>query len=307
MAAGARGVSTHAGAGWCLSLEGGLRPERSYVPCYTRSVFEPYLSRWNLTPDGDPIATRAARLLPVMRDGRKAMLKLAIEEEERAGGVLMTWWDGGGAARVLANEDGALLMERATGLGSLSDMARTGRDDAACNLLCATAARLHAPRAKPCPELVPLNHWFRALSPMAAAHGGLLSRCDIASRMLLATPQEVIPLHGDLHHDNVLDFGSRGWLAIDPKCLLGERGFDFANIFCNPDLADPTRSPAAERHRFVRRLAVVTEAARLERRRLLLWILAWCGLSTAWMLEDGDALPLRLLRVAGLAAAELDR
>jgi streptomycin 6-kinase len=31
--------------------------------------------------------------------------------------------------------------------------------------------------------------------------------------------------------------GPRGWLAIDPKGLCGERGFDFVNIFCNPDFA----------------------------------------------------------------------
>ena len=265
-------------------------------------MFGPYLGCWNLIPDGAPIVTPAARLLPVMRDGRKAMLKLAVEDEERAGGVLMTWWDEDGAARVLAHEDGALLMERATGLGSLSDMACTGRDDEACTILCVTAARLHAPRAKPVPELVPLTRWFRPLSPVATTHGGLLSRCDMASRMLLATPQEVIPLHGDLHHDNVLDFGSRGWLAIDPKCLVGERGFDFANIFCNPD-----SSLAAEPSRFVRRLAVVTEAARLERKRLLLWILAWCGLSAAFSMEDGDTALPDVLRVAELAAAELDR
>jgi streptomycin 6-kinase len=29
----------------------------------------------------------------------------------------------------------------------------------------------------------------------------------------------------------VLDFETSGWLAIDPKGLIGERGFDFANIF----------------------------------------------------------------------------
>ena len=265
-------------------------------------MFEPYLSCWNLTPDGDPIVTRAARLLPVMRDGQKAMLKLSVKEEERAGAVLMAWWNGDGAARVIVHEDGALLMERAMGSDSLSDMACTGRDEKACTILCATAAQLHAPRARPFPELTPLTHWFHALSSTAAAHGGLLSRCDAASRMLLATPQDVIPLHGDLHHDNVLDFGSRGWLAIDPKCLIGERGFEFANIFCNPNVAE-----AAEPSRFAGRLAVVTEAARLERNRLLLWILAWCGLSAAFSLEDGDALPLDLLQVAELAAVELDR
>ena len=45
-------------------------------------------------------------------------------------------------------------------------------------------------------------------------------------------------LHGDLHHANVLDLGSSSWLAIDPKGLKGEQGFDYANIFTSPDLGN---------------------------------------------------------------------
>ena len=63
---------------------------------------------------------------------------------------------------------------------------------------------------------------------------------------------------------------------------------------------------ATEPDRFARRLKVVTDAARLERKRLLHWILAWTGLSAAWFLGDGD--PARIdLTVAELAAAELER
>lgn len=62
-------------------------------------MFDAYLSRWNLVPDGAPITTHAARLLPVRQAGVPAMLKVAVEEDERQGGVLMTWWDGHGAAR----------------------------------------------------------------------------------------------------------------------------------------------------------------------------------------------------------------
>ena len=269
-------------------------------------MFEPHLLRWGLVPDGDPITTSAARLLPVVRSGEPAMLKLAFEEHERSGGVLMEWWDGEGAARVLARDGGALLLERATGPASLAEMARSGQDDEACRVLCAVAARLHAPRAKPWPELIPLARWFRELEPAAAAHGGILARCAGAARALLAELRGAVALHGDLHHDNVLDFGARGWLAIDPKGLAGERGFDFANVFTNPDLADPTRPVATVPGRFARRVGVVAEAAGLERERLLLWVLAWSGLSAAWFLGDGD--PARIdLRVAELAAAELDR
>jgi streptomycin 6-kinase len=269
-------------------------------------MIDVYLSRWDLIPDGSPIVTHTSRLLPVRHRGEPAMLKLVTHEEERLGGLLMEWWDGDGAARVLARDDDALLLERAEGTASLADMARTGRDDEACRVLCAVAARLHAPRRKPLPELVPLAHWFRELEPAAAAHGGILMRCAATARSLLAEPREVGVLHGDLHHGNVLDFVARGWLAIDPKRLVGERGFDFANIFTNPDLDDPMRPVATKPDRFARRLQVVAEAARLERDRLLRWVLAWTGLSAAWFLGDGDSAAIDL-RVAELAAAELDR
>jgi streptomycin 6-kinase len=58
---------------------------------------------------------------------------------------------------------------------------------------------------------------------------------------LLDDPRDIVALHGDIHHGNILDFGERGWLAIDPKGLIGERGFDYANNFCNPDAAIATR------------------------------------------------------------------
>ena len=209
------------------------------MPTYARQMFDLYLSKWRLIPDGEPIVTHAARLLPVLRHGEPAMLKLSLEEDERFGGAVMEWWSGHGAARVLAREEHALLLERATGSASLSDMARTGQDDEACRILCGTAARLHAPRARPLPDLTPLAQWFRELEPAARTHGGVLLHCAETAKALLRDQREIVVLHGDLHHDNVLDFGERGWLAIDPKHIIGERGFDFANIFTNPDLADP--------------------------------------------------------------------
>ena len=268
-------------------------------------MFDPYLGRWCLVPDGDPIITRAARLLPVRWHGAPAMLKLAVEEEERLGAAVMQHWDGDGAARVLACEGNALLLERATGLASLGDMARMGQDEEACRILCRTAARLHAPRTKAPPALSPLTQWFRSLAPAAQAHGGILARCAQTADALLRDQREVVVLHGDLHHGNVLDFGERGWLAIDPKHVVGDRGFDFAVLFGNPDLADPARPVATDPARFARRLEVVAQAAQLDRLRLLHWILAWAGLSVAWFMEDGDPLAQLPLRIAQLAAAEI--
>lgn len=273
---------------------GGPGPQR-------RRMFAACLSRWGLEPDGEPLVTHSSALLPVRRAGVPMMLKVARQPEERAGARLMVWWDGDGAARVLEHAGDAVLMERAQGPGSLIELARGGRDDEASRILCGAAARLHAPRGRPPPELVPLDRWFRSLDPAAAAHGGILAASAAAARELLAAPRDVAVLHGDLHHGNVLDFGARGWLAIDPKGLVGERGFDFANLFCNPDL-----ETAAAPGRLARRLEVVVAAAALEPGRLLRWVLAYAGLSAAWSLEDGED-PDFALAVAALAAAELAR
>jgi streptomycin 6-kinase len=269
-------------------------------------MVDSYLRQWQLVADGAPFTTHTGTLVPVVHSGAPAMLKVSSDPGERLGGALMAWWNGDGAARVLARDDGALLLERATGPRSLAAMARAGDDDEACRVLCAVAARLHAPRAAPTPETTPLAALFRDLEPAAAAHGGVLARSAATARALLAAPQGRAILHGDLHHDNVLDFGARGWLAIDPKGVAGERGFDLANVFTNPDLADPTRPIATVPARFARRLAVVAGAADLDRTRLLQWILAWCGLSASWYLQDDDPLAAIDLAVAALAAAALD-
>ena len=267
-------------------------------------MLERWLQVWHLVVVGTPMRTGSSVLLPVTQDGTPAMLKVPFEEEERRGGRLMAWWAGDGAAPVLAHDDGIVLLARAAGRCSLGEMARQGRDDEACRILVASAARLHAARSRPAPDLLPLAEWFRDLDQAAVERGGILVRCSAIARTLLADPREVVVLHGDLHHGNVLDFGDAGWLAIDPKGLVGERGFDFAALFMNPDGADPTWPVAIAPDRFARRLEVVAEAAKLSRERLLRWIVAWCGLSAVWSMEGGDA-PVVALRVAELAAAEL--
>jgi streptomycin 6-kinase len=261
---------------------------------------ERWIERWDLTPDGAPIITHSSRLLPVRYRGLPAMLKVA-PGEEKEGGAILHWWDGEGAVRVYALEDDAVLMERVEGQRSLVEMARHGDDDEATRILCAATDKLHRPRGKALPKAPTLHEWFEPLAPAAAERGGLLARADEAARHLLATPHDVVLLHGDIHHGNILDGGVQGWLAIDPKGLLGERTFDYANI-----LRDPDGEVALRPGRLRRQVTVIAEAARVERRRLLQWVLAFCGLSAAWIYADGESPDLDLA-VAALAADEFSR
>ncbi|TXI02441.1 MAG: 3'-kinase [Rhizobium sp.] len=260
-----------------------------------------YFNLWRLIPDGVPIVTHSSRLFPVRRDGEPAMLKIAVAPEEKWGAELMVWWNGVGAACVLEHEDDAILLERATGPCSLVEMARNGEDDEASRIICKVVAGLHAARGISLPTLVPLVQRFRSLEAMAHCEGGTFVLSAVTARKLLSKPRDVVALHGDIHHGNILDFAGRGWLAIDPKGLVGERGFDYANLFCNPD-----NNVATSPGRLARQVAIVAEAAQMERERLLRWIIAWAGLSAAWLIEDGkDEHVQPTLTVAEIAAAEL--
>ena len=259
-----------------------------------------WLTLWDLIPDGEAFTTRfGSTLMPVRRSDVAAMLKVPSSDEERRGGRVMAWYGGEGAARVLAVDDEAVLLERAQGGRELAAMARGGEDDAATAILCETIARLQSPRAASPPPVTPLDQWFAALAPGAARFGGVLEQSAAVAADLLAGPRDIAVLHGDAHHENMLDFGPRGWLAIDPKALIGERGYDYANIVCNPDI-ETALAPG----RFERQMEIICEAAGLEMQRQLKWVLAYAGLSASWTLGGGgDAGPA--LRVAESAAASL--
>ncbi len=260
------------------------------------ALIAPWLDRWRLTPDGAPFATRTSILAPVVHAGAPAMLKIATAAEERRGADLMVWYDGDAAARVLAGEGDALLLERATGSANLKALAHRD-DDQATDIICGVVAKLHRNRAASPPRtLIPLSEWFRSLIIAAQRGGRLFAAALSCAEALLAHQRDVVPLHGDIHHGNILDADSRGWLAIDPKGLIGERAFDYANLFCNPD-AEVALKP----DRLERQLARVAGAARLDGDRLRKWVFAYAGLSAAWALEEGEDPELALALARRLA------
>jgi streptomycin 6-kinase len=259
-----------------------------------------HLERWRLRPDGPPAHGVVALVLPVLReDGTPAALKLQpVDEETRGEPVALRAWDGAGAVRLLeADPDtGAMLLERLDASRSLSAV----EDDmAATATLAGILARLAA---------VPAPRELRRLSDVAA---GMLRRvpdalprladpgdarltdtCAGAVRELLGEPGDRL-LHWDLHYDNVLAAtaaGERGpWLAIDPKPLAGDPGFDLFPALHNrwDDIVATGDVPRAVRRRF----DLMTEVLGLDRRRATGWTLGRVLQSTLWAVESGGTAP----------------
>src|ERR1700694_1507584 len=91
-------------------------------------------------------------------------------------------------------------------------------------------------------------------------------------------------LHGDLQHYNVLFDSNRGWLATDPKGVVGEIEYEIGaalrNPFEQPDLF-------LSRATIERRLGQFTTKLNLDFERALGWAFAQAVLSAIWGIEDG--------------------
>jgi streptomycin 6-kinase len=248
-----------------------------------------WLRRWELRPDGDPTTTASATLMPVRTsEGEPAMLKLAHSAEEERGADLLVALDGHGAARVLRRHGAAILLERASGRRNLVRMVSMGRDDEATRTICDAADRIHGASAdvldaEDPPELFDLRTWFGHLFVYADRLGDFHRRGAEVAAELFDDSRDPVVLHGDLHHGNVLDFGARGWLAIDPKGLLGEATFDYCNVLCNP-----SHERALVPGRLDRQFEVVVDSTGLEPSRLARWLVAWCALASTWFTLDDD-------------------
>jgi streptomycin 6-kinase len=261
----------------------------------------PLLERWRLDRDGPAVRTASSVIAPVRRDGARLMLKVPLVEEERRGGRLMAAWAGRGAAAVLASDaDGTVLMARADDPGILVREASAdgpdadARDDRATRTLARAAARLHRVPLEPrvVAEAVPLDVWFRELVAPERPLPRSLDRGAAVARELLAGSGPTAVLHGDVHHGNVLRFGDSdiggdddddddAWRAIDPKALVGDPGFDTANV-----LANPTPAIALRPGRLARRARVIAEETGADLDAVLAWAEAWCALSAAWDADD---------------------
>lgn len=244
-----------------------------------------FLDRWGLTVTGPSMHGAASLVLPVLRADTPAVLKLQlVDEETETEPAALTAWAGRGAVILLDHDPdtGTMLLERADEHRHLSTHPNP-RD--AVRILADLLARLTATPAPP-----DLRHLSRiasdmlAASPRAAARLGgddarLLKTCASAVREVLPEPGDRL-LHWDLHYDNILAADREPWLAIDPKPLAGDPGFDLLPALTNP--GDP--EPAETLWRF----DLLTERLGLDRERARAWTLARVLQNGLWDVEDGE-------------------
>jgi streptomycin 6-kinase len=250
-------------------------------------------------------------------DGARAVLKLQQVDDETAGEPLaLRAWTGRGAVRLLAHDapTGTMLLERLDAARPLTGLARAD-SRAAVRVVAELLARLTAVPAPPgVRRLADVARELAARSGAALpgvadpdlrrvlgscagalrellAEGGAggsaarssgaaaepLLRSEAAAEPLLRSEAAAPLLHWDLHFGNVLGAARAPWLAIDPKPLAGDPGFELYPALHNRFEADEVRW----------RFDAMTDALGLDRERARAWTLARVLQTCVWDVEEG--------------------
>ncbi|MBA2807170.1 hydroxyurea phosphotransferase [Streptomyces sp. KM273126] len=253
-----------------------------------------FLDRWELRVDGPSMYGMAALVLPVVRrDGIPAVLKLQLLDEESVGEpVALRVWDGDGAVRLLGHDDatGTMLLERLDPTRMLSHVPDTREAVLVIARLLAHLTSLPAPegmRRLADIAAAMVDETPKALERVAdpAAHR-LLADCAAAVREVLDEPGDRL-LHWDLHDENVLASERAPWLAIDPKPLAGDPGFDLWPALDNR--FDPDE--------LAWRFDAMTDVLSLDRARARAWTLGRVLQNCLWDIEDGRGLDPQQLEI----------
>ncbi|MCX4666148.1 aminoglycoside phosphotransferase family protein [Streptomyces sp. NBC_01381] len=269
---------------------------RAFIAGLPARVSE-FVERWDLTVDGPSMHGMAALVLPVVRaDGTPAAVKFQVLDEETEGEpVGLRVWGGDGAVRLLDHDagTGTMLLERLDSARMLSTMADTRK---AVLVIAELLARLTA---------VPAPAGMRRLGDIAAemvddlpgalkeigdpAERAIVERCGGAVREVMGEPGDRL-LHWDLHFENVLASDREPWLAIDPKPLAGDPGFDLW----------PAIDNRFEPGDVLWRFDAMTEVLGLDRERARAWTLGRVLQNSLWEIEDGRPVDEDDLEVARL-------
>ena len=226
-------------------------------------------------------------VLSGLKDTHPIILKLGLDVNglEREASAL-TAFTGFGAVKVLGQKNGALLLDRAVpGVSLKSYFPR--RDARAVQIACDVMKRL---RRVPMPRKHSFPHirdWLLALDKDWDIPAHYLEKARKLRNRLLETSANPVLLHGDLHHDNILQNG-KCWVMIDPKGLIGEPAYEVAAFIRNPvpELLALEEDAVSI---ITGRITNFAKTLDLDPGRIRDWCFVQEILSWTWDLEDGVA------------------
>ncbi|GHO87500.1 aminoglycoside phosphotransferase family protein [Dictyobacter formicarum] len=255
-----------------------------------------YEERWNITI-GAPVQNLSFNYVApaVGADGREMMLKTGLTDEFPIQPEALQHFGGHGAVKLLAYDEAnmVMLMERLTPGTSLRVVEN---DEAVITAATGVMRKLWRPLPEHHYAFPSILDWGKAFAELRQQYDGgtgpipaaIFDKAEKLYAELSASMGEHVLLHGDLHHDNILVDEYEGWLAVDPKGVIGEPAYETGALLRNfwPDILSNPNPKALT----VRRIDQLAAELSFDRERIYSWALSQAVLSVIWSVEDSGQL-----------------
>ena len=212
------------------------------------------------------------------------ILKLGLDHEALTREAFaLKCFAGCGAVKVLAEDKGMLLLERAMPGISLKNYF-SDREQKSIEIAFGVMQKLHQANISVAHNFPNIQDWLSALDKDLNIPNVYLKKARKLRDQLLKTADANVLLHGDLHHDNILQNGET-WVVIDPKGVIGEPAYEVAAFIRNPipELLNHADVPNI----ILNRITYFAKIIQLPSQRILDLCFVQAVLAWAWALEDG--------------------
>ena len=223
-------------------------------------------------------------------DGTKAVIKSGFPNRELDAEIAaLRHFDGRSTVNLyqVNREQTIFLLERVMPGESLWEM----EDEIATNILLDIMPSLWEVYEGDFPFLA-VSDWALGFSRLRNRYMGgtgpfdirLVEKAENIFIELVASSDDPVLLHGDLHHGNIISAEREPWLAIDPKGVIGEPCYEVGAFLRNP--MPGLLKKEKPRDLLTRRVDQVVERLGFDCQRVIGWAFSQAVLAAIWCDED---------------------
>lgn len=223
-------------------------------------------------------------VLSGLQQGKPIILKLGLDSKALGReAYALKCFAKYGAVKVLAADKDMLLLERAVPGISLKSYFPE-RERGAVLIAASVMQKLYQAKIPENHNFPHLKAWLSALDKDWEIPSVYLQKSRELRNQLLQRAGPEVLMHGDLHHDNILQ-NSDDWVIIDPKGVIGEAVYEVAAFILNPipELLDQEQAIQIIQHR----IHVFALELEVSYNRIAGWCFVQAILAWIWALEDG--------------------
>ncbi|EKD75185.1 MAG: Streptomycin 6-kinase [uncultured bacterium] len=256
-----------------------------------------YETKLQLKLDGCYVDANFNYVAPAyLTDGSYAVLKCSPpDQSQKQEALALRHYNGQGCVQLLFFDEnaGVMLLEKAEPGHLLENYSN---DAQACEFAIEIMRRLHK-SVENIDRFPSLNDWFDGFNKLRQRFDGktgpfpetLIDKAEKISSDLLASMSKNVLLHGDLHYANILSSDKHGWIAIDPKGVVGEPEFE---------IPLPRLGHSPDKKTIQQNIDRFVAISGFDRERVVSWIFVKATLAAWWSFEDSGEIAKSFLQCA---------